>query len=105
MKNLIFGNKENLSLAEKYVEALALLAGVLAVLFLPTSYIIPILLITGCLLKAIRAGYTWKRAAWGVAALMVLSQAIPGINLLLKICLVAAAFFLAQRHDTDNPQD
>lgn len=48
MKNLIFGGKENLSLEEKYVEALALIAGVLAVLFLPTSYIIPILLITVC---------------------------------------------------------
>lgn len=105
MKNLIFGGKENLSLVEKYVAALTLLVGVLAVLFLPTSYIIPILLITVCVFKAIRVGYTWKRAAWGVAAFMVLSQAIPGINLLMKICLVAAAFFLAQRHDTDNPQD
>lgn len=38
MKNLIFGSKENLSLEEKYVEALALIAGVLAVLFLPTSF-------------------------------------------------------------------
>ena len=28
MKNLIFGSKENLSLEEKYVEALALIAGV-----------------------------------------------------------------------------
>lgn len=56
MKNLIFGGKENLSLEEKYVEALALIAGVLAVLFLPTSYIIPILLITVCGFNAIRAG-------------------------------------------------
>ena len=72
MKNLIFGSKENLSLEEKYVEALALIAGVLAVLFLPTSYIIPILLITVCGFNAIRAGYTWKRAAWGVAAFVLL---------------------------------
>ena len=100
MKNLIFGGKENLSLEEKYVEALALIAGVLAVLFLPTSYIIPILLITVCGFNAIRAGYTWKRAAC-----TVLSQAVPVINLLMKICLVAAAFFLARKYDIDNPQN
>lgn len=105
MKNLIFGGKENLSLEEKYVEELALIAGVLAVLFLPTSYIIPILLITVCGFNAIRAGYTWKRAAWGVAAFTVLSQAVPVINLLMKICLVAAAFFLARKYDIDNPQN
>lgn len=106
MKNLIFGSKESLSLIGKYAEVLALFAAVLAILFLPTSYIIPILLISGCVFKAIRAGYTWKRAAWGVAALMVVSQAAPCINLLMKICLVGLAFFFAQKYDQkDNDSD
>lgn len=69
MKNLIFGGKENLSLVEKYVAALTLLVGVLAVLFLPTSYIIPILLITVCVFKAIRAGYNMEACILGRSGL------------------------------------
>ena len=107
MKNLIFGNNDT----EKYAKVLAIFAGLLAVLFLPMSYTLPGVLIIACIFMAIRSEHTWKRVAWCIAALMVLSQVIPWINLLVKVSLVVGVFLLAQKRDqkeerdSDNAQD
>ena len=105
MKNFILGKNGKSSMVEQIAKILIIFVGIWAILFMPASYVLPILLILGCLVMAIRAGYTWHRAAWGVVAFIVLSQTVSGVNLLLKVGIIVGSFYVARKYDNKDSQN